>query len=73
MYIGCPSRKLDVSHEAFGIMHSLGVIKDQTLVEKVCLQGIEGGSKLRGELPNTFQIGSARFWFSRRINIRTGA
>ena len=65
MHVGCTAGELDVCHEAVGIMHALGVIKDQTLVEKVCLQGIEGGSELGDELPGAFQVSLA--------DLRTGS
>lgn len=69
----CSPRELHVRHEAVGIIYSLRVIKDQTLVEKVCLQRVEGGAELGGELPDTFKIGFADFWLSRWIDVGSGA
>ena len=54
-------------------MHALGVIKDQTLVEKVCLQGIEGGSEPGDELPGAFQVSLADLRTGSWIGVSAGA
>ena len=73
MHVGDTAGELDVCHEAVGIMRALGVIKDQTLVEKVCLQGIEGGPEPGDEFPGAFQVSLADFRTGSWIGIGAGA